>query len=176
MGKELIMGLDLGIASPCGVAVINYDTEKLLFCFQVEQPFSKGRHPTEQKIMAMVDAVDKACRDIWPLSAWCGFEAAPFMQNRKIYGDMARLSGALMWMLRSRGVGYQNISVSEAKGSLGLAAGKSDKADVQRMVRGIYGESIGAVPEHAADAVAVARATVLRIKNIQAEMKAAAFM
>lgn len=173
MGKRFVAGIDLGIASPCGLTFIDFHTEKIVRSVQVEQPISpKNKVPTDEKIMAMCGAVHKVGLEIWAETAWCGFESAPFMKNTKTYGDMSRLSGALMWMLRMNGVHYMNVSVGEAKSSVGIATRGSTKDDVMRMVQGIYGVFDGTTHEHSADSILVARATVLKVKQKIVELKA----
>ncbi len=173
MGKRLVAGIDLGIASPCGLSFIDFHTEKLVVSVQVEQPINKREKvPTDEKIMAMCHAVNKAGAEHWAETAWCGFESAPFMKNTKTYGDMSRLSGALMWMLRMCNVHYMNVSVGEAKSSIGLPTRGTDKADVMRVVQGIYGVFDGSTHEHSADSILVARATVLKVKRQILELKA----
>lgn len=159
-GHRYILGIDLGIASPCGLAVAEESAGQVIQAYEVKQKLAKG--DTDDKIILMARNVIVNINDIQEqegVVVVAGLEYAPFMQNKKTYGDMSRLAGVLIGMLYSRGIPCMRVTVGEGKSMLNLPTRGTNKGDVVRMVNMICGLSLPEPMEHAADACAIAMAT-----------------
>lgn len=169
----MIIGIDIGIASPCGVTFVEADTGQAIRSAEIEQPYKKAT--TDEKVIIMavsvVDHIKDTLRELQARVALIGLEYAPFMQNRKTYADMSRLAGCLIGMLHSEGYPFIKVTVGEGRAAMGMGLRGTTKDQVIRFINASTMLCLADDQEHAADSCGVAFATLGKYRQQLQQME-----
>ena len=165
MEAGYVLGIDIGISSPIGLAVLDKDG-KLVSVEQIIQPEKSA--PINHKIVRMCEAFSVAL-SVVPRHGGviAGFEVPPFIQSHGTHGDLNRMCGAIMAMLYTSGIPMIGVTVPEGKSAFGLSVKTGSKSEMVRWANLLYGTSLTLKDEHAADAIAIARSVYLRMTTLE---------
>jgi crossover junction endodeoxyribonuclease RuvC len=147
----VVLGIDPGLAN-CGFGVVVGRGDRLLAADGgvIETP---AAHATERRLAALHERVADLLDEHDPDAV--ALEALYFGQNVRTAFAVGQARGVVLVAAGQRGVACVDYTPQQVKGAV-CGAGRADKGQVARMVRGLLSLPEPPRPDHAADALAVA--------------------
>ena len=163
-----ILGIDPGLAST-GYGVIKVSQSRYIHI--AHGTIDTEPHlPAGKRLCLIQERLIQICHDFAPDEV--GMETIFFAKNSKSALPVAEVKGVLLVTLEREGIPVREYAPQEIKLAL-TGHGRSDKRQIQELVKLLLGLPNIPEPDHAADALAVAicccnsRITDLRMKGAQ---------